>query len=412
MHIVRWLLVFLLVSVGLLSNTKTITQQNQSEGIVESEMPTPPHPASTASTPTPQHKVLPPTPTAEPMALTATVWDRMPQVPILMYHRFNPQPNAVSEKYKTSLSDFSKHLADLYEAGYSLISLEDWLQGEIHLQEGRRPLILTIDDLFYADQISLDEHGQPAEYSGIGRLWSFSQSHPDFNFHVALFYNLGDKPYSNHYENGSFTVQDGWRQDRAQSIAWGIENGAIPLNHFYDHPRLDQLTPEQIEDQLLENDRALREALALIGKEALAAGLPNILALPYVVWPETEAGKQILFDYISQEGAPVSAILEANDPPRIKLFSAPFSPEYDPWHVPRLNAEQEAIDLITEMRADIPQAIQCDLGVIYGSPEMQTAQIMNLISEQTDAGRCPLGIYIVTNLAFEIDQEGIRQLSP
>jgi len=247
--------------------------------------------------PAPTHT---PTP-LEPVLYTATVWQEMPQVPILMYHRFDPH---ATYNYTTSLSDFDGHLSTLYEAGFSLVALDDWLQGKIHLQEGRRPLIITIDDLFYADQLSLDENGQPASYSGVGRLWQFSQEHPDFNFHTSLFYNFGDKGYANMYQNGVFLVQDGWRQSRAEAIAWGIQHGAIPMNHFYDHPFLNQLSPAEIQWQLEENDRALREALALVGKEKYADRLPNILALPYVVWPATEAGKQILYDYISPEGTP------------------------------------------------------------------------------------------------------------
>jgi hypothetical protein len=238
-----------------------------------------------------------PTPTvlADPVQLTATVWESLPKAPVLMYHRFNPQPGASSYRYTTSLADFERQLIALYDAGFSLVSLTDWLQGNIHLQEGRRPLIITIDDLFYADQISLTEDGNPAPYSGVGLLWDFAQEHPEFNFTVALFYNLGDKGYANHYQNGIFTIQDGWRQARAEAIAWSLDNGAIPLNHFYEHPYLNQLSPPEILWQLEENDKALRTALVLAGREDLIKSLPNILALPYVVWPETEEGDQVLF---------------------------------------------------------------------------------------------------------------------
>jgi hypothetical protein len=190
-----------------------------------------------ASDPSPPPTITPtPIVLTDPVQLTATVWESLPKAPVLMYHRFNPQPGASSYRYTTSLNDFDRQLHALYDAGFSLVSLTDWLQGNIHLQNGRRPLIITIDDLFYADQISLTEDGNPALYSGVGRLWDFAQEHPDFNFKVALFYNLGDKGYANHYQNGSFTVQDGWRQARAEAIAWCLETAPSPSTTFSNTP--------------------------------------------------------------------------------------------------------------------------------------------------------------------------------
>lgn len=357
------------------------------------------------ATPTPQ-------PTQVPVALSATVWEDLPQVPILMYHRFNPQPGGGSYSYTTSLSNFQKHLNLLYEAGFSLVSLNDWLLGKIHVPEGRRPLIITIDDLFYADQLSLDEDGQPADYSGLGLLWHFSQDHPDFNFHVAMFYNFGDKGYANTYTNGSFTVQDGWRQDRSEAIAWGIKNGAIPYNHFFDHPFLDRLSPDEILWQLEENETALREALGMIGEEQLAENLPNILALPYVIWPNTEAGKQALFDYTTPEGTPLTAILEGDHAANAKLFPAPFSPDFDALHVARFIGTDQAINFILDNLENIPTASVCALGEFTVNPHPKINQILTAILDRTRDKSCPTGFYIVDQLAFHVQENGVIQLSP
>lgn len=355
-----------------------------------------------------------PAPSSTPATshLTATVWEEEPQVPILMYHRFNPQAGQNASSFMIHLSEFDDHLIRLYDAGFALVALNDWIQGTIHLPEGKRPLIITIDDLWYADQISLDENGNPATYSGVGRLWQFSQQHPDFGFHAALFYNFGDKAFANKYADGSFYVEDGWRRDRADTIAWCIENGAIPMNHFYNHPFLDELTPAEIRWELEENERALREALSLVSKETLAKGLPNILALPYVVWPATDAGKQVLFDYISPEGSPVTAILEADYAEQAKLFPSPYSSDFDPWHVPRINANWDAINVIIEMSSDLPKASQCDLGTISLEAHLYSNQVMQAILERVEDERCATGLYIVGDLAFRADETHIVQVSP
>ena len=353
-----------------------------------------------------------PTSTFVQIQVTATVFEEIPEVPILMYHRFNPSTNGRSEQYKVTLSDLDDHLSDLYAAGYSLVPLEDWLRGEIILPEGRKPLIITIDDLFYADQISLDADGSPASYSGIGRIWQFYQEHPDFNFHLALFYNFGDKGYPNRYNNGSFYFAEGWEKDRAEAIAWGIQNGAIPLNHFYNHPNLKRLTPDEILWHLEENDAALREALSLVGQGSLAENLPNILALPYVIWPETDAGKQVLFNYRSPEGAPVSAILEANDGALVRPLPAPFASSFDPYHVKRLNAVQEAVDAIVTAAQEIPAARSCDLGELPAEALTIPTQVKLAILKQIRQGNCTSGYYTVGQLAFFADENNVIQLSP
>jgi hypothetical protein len=351
------------------------------------------------------------TPAPETVQVTASVFQELPMAPMVMYHRFIPG-GARSEKYKVSLSDLDRHLQGFYDAGYSLVALEAWLRGDMDLPEGRRPLIITIDDLFYADQIFLDGEGQAAPYSGIGRIWQFYQEHPDFNFHLALFYNMGDKGYANRYVNGSFYIESGWQEERAKAIAWCFENGALPYNHFFNHPNLSLLTPDQILWQLEENEAALREALSLVGKPELAKSSDNILALPYVIWPETDAGKQVLFDYQSPEGKPVAAILEANDGAHVRPILPPFSKSYDPHHVKRLNAVQEAIDAIIQKAGEIPTAAHCDLGEIPVDALENPFQMKQAILKQIRQGNCTNGYYTLGQFAFYVEEENVIQLSP
>ncbi len=353
-----------------------------------------------------------PSPTPQIVNLTASVWAAMPKAPVLMYHRFDAQPGDKSSEYKVSLDEFDDHLAALYHAGFSLVSLEDWLNGTWQVPAGRRPLILTIDDLFYGDQISLDANGDPADYSGIGRLWAFYQFHPEFGFAAALFFNFGDKPYANNHSGGIFSVVDGWRHDRAEAIAWGIEHGAMPMNHFYTHPYLNTLTPEEIQAQLVDNDQALRDALALIGREDLVQDLPNILALPYVIWPETDAGKAVIFDYVSPEGKPVAGIVEGDYAGSAKFLPAIFSPDFDWKHIPRLVTNTTAIEILLNRLDELPKASFCRLGSFALDPELDPAQVSDAIQSSVGAGKCPEGVYRVENLAFQIQDGFITQLTP
>jgi len=364
--------------------------------------------------PVPTLSVLTPTPTtiAEPVQVNATVWEAVPQAPILMYHRFDPRSGAHSFLYTTSLTDFDHHLHALYNAGFSLVSLDDWLRGNIHLQEGRRPLIITIDDLFYADQISLNDSGDPASYSGLGRLWDFSQEYPDFNFTAALFFNLGDKGYLNNFSNGVFSIGEGWREARARAIAWCIENNALPMNHLYEHPFLNQISPPEIQYQLEENDRALRQALSSINREDLIARLPNVIALPYVIWPETEVGKQVLFNYTNPEGAPVAAIIEGDYDGGTRFALAPFTDDYSRWHIPRITASNGAIDTIISKKDAIPSALTCNLGEFHLNQQLTPGAISAAILAQVEEGSCPDGYYIVNQWVFFVQGDEIVQYSP
>jgi len=332
----------------------------------------------------------PATPTPEPYYLEATVWTSEPRVPILIYHRFLPDHYEYSTKVKTRLGDFRAHLESLYTSGYTLISLSDWLAGNLHVPEGRRPLILTIDDLFFADQISLTDEGDASLESGLGVLWHFYLEHPDFGFHVALFPNLGDKLYP------------GGESELAQVIAWCIEHDAIPYNHFYMHPRLDLTEPRWIPVEAERNDVYLRELLSMVEREDLISYLGNIIAIPYGIWPSSKAGRDALLSYVSPEGVSLQAVLEADYAVRAKYLLPPFSPDFDPWHVPRIVGTQQAIDLLVEQRESFPIAYKCQIGPL----DVERLDDLEALKEQIIAtglkGDCPNGIYVVRGLIYRV----------
>ncbi|MDY6846910.1 MAG: hypothetical protein SVP52_07220, partial [Chloroflexota bacterium] len=164
--------------------------------------------------------------------------------------------------------------------------------------------------------------------------------------------------------------------------------------------------------QLEKNDAVLREALSLVGKPELSEDLDNILALPYAIWPESDAGKQALFNYQSPEGLPVAAILEANDGTHVRPIPAPFAKTFDPHHVKRLNAVQGAIDAIIHKADEIPSATLCDLGEIPPAALSDPHQIGLAIGKQIRQGNCTHGYYTLGQFAFYVDEGNVIQLSP
>jgi hypothetical protein len=329
----------------------------------------------------------------EIFTIEATVWTAEPRLPILTYHRFLPDTYDHSTKVKMRLGDFRLHLESLYESGYSLVSLGNWLAWDIQVPPGRRPLVLTIDDAFFADQIALTEAGEPSPDSGIGVLWQFSQEHPDFGFAVALFPNLGDKLYL------------GGEDALASVIVWCIEHDAIPYNHFYMHPRLDLTTARGITWEARMNDRYLRALLREAGREDLIGELGNIFALPYGIWPDTQSGRDALLSYITPEGVGVQGVLEVDFAVRAAYAAPPYAPGFDPLHLPRIVGTQEAIDLLMTERLQFPEASACFLESIVPDILADPRALQTRLRIAYSQERCPPGVYALDGYLFDVGDD-------
>ncbi len=111
---------------------------------------------------------LVPSPTPKPYYLKMTVWVEEPRVPMLAYHQLAPDTSEYSTGHKVRVSDLGNQLEDLYLAGFTLVSVEDWIGGDISVPFGRKPLIISMDDLFFNNQITLGEDGIPTKDTAIG----------------------------------------------------------------------------------------------------------------------------------------------------------------------------------------------------------------------------------------------------
>lgn len=355
---------------------------------------TQPVPIST-STPSPSPTS---TATSSPKQIQVLVWASDPVIPILNYHRFTPNRFDETSGMVRYLGELETDLQSYYDAGYSLISLDDLLGGNIRVPEGRRPLILTIDDAYFSNQFSLDEQGQVSDLSAVGAIYHFCQNHPDFGFELSMFANFGDKYYGNLFTGTWWYVEEGWQQALADTIIWGIEHHVYPYNHTFTHPHLDQLADTHIQSQLSRNDDVLREYLTMAGHPEYASRLSNYIALPYGSAPCTEKGVQLLTSYVNPEGSPVRAVFEAGYEYKPTYSSAPFSAGFDPMHLPRMAAIPSVIRLITEKATSFPAAQTCELTV--PSTAADNKVILHAIEQQVSNGSCPEGVYILEQGIF------------
>ena len=353
-----------------------------------------------------------PTPTATlpPVSIPALVWTADPQVPILTYHRFLPDTYPSSTVSKTRMKDLRAHLQALYDSGFSLVPLEEWLKGDLRVPAGRRPLVMTIDDAFSADQIFLDAQGQPSPKSAIGVMWQFAQEYPDFGFSASLFYNLGDKLYGNEERGNWFVVNDGWKDSLARAIVWGMDHQVMPLNHFYDHPRLDMTNGPELLWEASENERQLKLMLARGGRPELMDRAGNVFALTYGLWPASQSVKDAMLKYVSITGKPLLAVMEVDNFYGAKYLQPFYSPKFERWHVPRIVGSDGTTALLVKNKDKFPTANACPLGPVPASNvgAWDDFSLQGLILQSP----CPDGVYVVEGRAFRRHDGQVERLIP
>jgi len=335
-----------------------------------------------------------------------------PLVPILTLHQFKTDEETPSDfsGHKLQMEDFHAALQNLYNAGFSLVSLEDWLDGEMIVPSGRRPLVFSMDDLFYVDQILLDENRIPQSDTGIGALWQFSQEHPDFGFHMALFIVLGDKffPFDPQYRNETRYKGRDWETELAQTIIWCIEHDAKVYNHTFLHGYLSNVpSPISIEtfiEQLTRNDTYLRQLLFKVGREDLIPQLGNIVALTGGIPPQSESDWVELEDYQNPEGKPLQAVLgiysTLTGPDYWDYLTRPYAPDFDRYGIIRIVANLPNMQYLAENSSNFPAAQTCELS-LEESQQNDNSYIASQIQVKIMNGSCPAGLYVLNEKLFD-----------
>ena len=370
--------------------------------VAQSFMPTatPTYTVTPAPTSTPAPTA---TPTEIPFFLDATVMSFDQKAPILLYHRFIPDEDTKDATTFIYLSEFRRQLQALYDNGYSLVPLSSWIDGTYVVPPGRKPLVITMDDFWFADQIYITEEGIPSKFSGIGVMWQFAQENPDFGFSAAGFSNMGDKYYGDRQIGSHFFFSEDmdamWRK-LGNTMAWAIENNVSPYNHLLTHPDLSRTSDPDIQFEIEENDRLTRFYLTLVGREDLIPRLRNMIALPFGEWPATQSGMKVLRNYRNQEGNPVEAIFEAYLLADKQLTPSVYSGDFDPMNVTRITASAYMIEWVVSQAGELPSAEVCQLGPMREDQSSDREVIQGFIANAVSSGACPEGIYHLNDMIF------------
>jgi peptidoglycan/xylan/chitin deacetylase (PgdA/CDA1 family) len=231
------------------------------------------------------------------------------QVMILMYHNVSDKESEWSRSY----DNFKKDLQILYENGYCLIGLKDFIQGRIDVPAGKTPVIITFDDGLQGQFNYIEKQGKTIidPHSAVGIINDFAEAHPDFG-KKATFYIYYPLPFRQ-------------KEYIKEKLNYIVSNGMEIGNHTYTHANLTKLSSEKIQKELALNVKATQGYVEGYSVDSLA--------LPY------GASSKSTYNFLKQgsfEGTSYknNAILLVGANP---AFS-PWDTRFDPYRLPRVRA--------------------------------------------------------------------------
>lgn len=144
---------------------------------------------------------------------------------VVMYHGIKDNP-----PYHITKENFLKDLNYMYDNGYRLISMSDYLDQTIDIPAGTTPIVFTFDDglpsTFSMSEVDGELVVNPD--SAIGILEAFAEEHPDFGTAASLYIHDTTLNF-----RGDGTV--------AERLGWLLDNGYELGNHSATHANFGKL---------------------------------------------------------------------------------------------------------------------------------------------------------------------------
>ncbi|MHB1393963.1 MAG: polysaccharide deacetylase family protein [Clostridia bacterium] len=234
------------------------------------------------------------------------------QVMILMYHGISDK----EAEWVRTADNFRKDLKTLYDKGYRLISLKDYVENNIKVEAGNTPFVMTFDDGLLNSFNIIEEKGEKKidPNCAVGIIEEFKKEHPDFGSGGSFFvyYPLPFRQKELIKEKYEFLIQHGY------------DIG----NHSYTHENLGSLSIEDVQKALGKNVKLTQEYLP--GYDVYG------LALPYGIGPNGDNYKyaaQGEYDGVKYNHR---AVLKVGSNPA----PSPVSVKFDPIRLPRIRASE------------------------------------------------------------------------
>lgn len=243
------------------------------------------------------------------------------EIPILMFHRFVEEYDGSDKEYTTTFSEFEAILETLYNQGFRLISMKDFIECNIDVPAGTMPMVFTFDDGTPGQFNLIEENGtlKVNPKSAVGIMMAFNEKHPDFGLKGIFYVNMdiGDKTFK-----GAGSLKDRFEI----LLDLGMELGTHTWGHV--NYKKDAKTAEQVIESLGKNQKAASEIIP--GLEFYS------LALPYGSIPGSDDLKALLregsYGDIRYKHQSIMAV--GSNPAKPSI-----SPDYNPGYVPRIRMQ-------------------------------------------------------------------------
>ncbi len=254
--------------------------------------------------------------TPQPIDLSVVKPNEAGRIMVVMFHNFIEKYEKGDKAYTMTFDAFEELLETLYESDYRLISLNDYISGNIDTPAGCIPMVFTFDDGTPGQFNLIEENGElkvnPRSAAGI--IQEFNKTHPDFGVKGTFFINLGNQTFA-----GAGTLE----QRLEYLVGMGYEIG----NHTYSHINLkkDGKTAAIIQEEIGGNQKKLYELVPgyTFTTFSLPYGAPAKELVQYVIKGEYEG--------VAYEN---KAIMEVGWDPA----QSPFNVKFDPLSTHRVRS--------------------------------------------------------------------------
>ena len=221
--------------------------------------------ASPEPTNLPQSPTQVPDKDSKPIDYTIVQPNESGDIPIVMFHNFIENLDDTTDNfYTTSFTEFEVLLETLYEEGYRLISMRDFIDHNISVPAGKKPMVFSFDD-GSPGQFNLIEQGGKLVVnpkSAVGAILKFNEKHPDFGMKGIFYLNMD-------LENKTFEGEGTLKERLDILLSYGFEIG----NHSWGHFDFSTATnKQQINEKLGKNEKSLGETMD--GVEFYSFALP------------------------------------------------------------------------------------------------------------------------------------------
>lgn len=254
------------------------------------------------------------------------------KVPILEYHLIQPEPGA----WARTSQDFRADLEMLYNSGYRVVALDDYIQGKIDIPAGTHPVIFTFDDSSPGQFRYLVRNGKKEidPDCAVGIFVDFQKRRPDFGMKATFFVLPGaNQPHR-------LFGQPEFEADKLKElVALGFAIG----NHTFWHANLRRYGAPVVRKQLARSVQAIQSAVP--------GCRVHILALPFGVYPRDPAwAVEGSYGNVSYHN---DAILRVTGGPA----GSPFDKDWDPLSLPRIQVAGKALERLIHYFEAHPEKI-------------------------------------------------------